>query len=102
MRAFAQKGFSRTTNKDIAREAGITPGLIYHYFENKEALFKAIIEKRSPLHTVRSISPEMLALPPEVFSRFLMQQLLTIVEREAFVQVRRAFLPEAVYNQQLS
>src|SRR5260370_1564211 len=89
MRAFAQKGFSRTTNKDIAREAGITPGLIYHYFENKEALFNAIVDKRSPLQAVRSVPPQMFALPPETFLRFLLQKILTIVESEAFVQVIR-------------
>ena len=49
MRIFAQKGFARATNKDVAQEAGITPGLIYHYFENKEALLMAVIEGRSPL-----------------------------------------------------
>src|ERR1700694_5181845 len=94
MRVFSQKGFTRSTNKDIAREAGITPGLIYHYFENKEALFKAIVEQRSPLQAVRSVSPQMLALPPEAFLRFLLQQILAIVESEAYVQVIRAFLPE--------
>ncbi len=41
MKVFSQKGFLRATNKDIAREAGITPGLIYYYFENKEALLTA-------------------------------------------------------------
>jgi AcrR family transcriptional regulator len=41
---FSQKGFNRTINQDIAREAGITPGLIYHYFENKNALLLAIAE----------------------------------------------------------
>ena len=46
MQVFAQKGFTRATNKDIAREAGITPGLIYYYFENKEALLTAILETR--------------------------------------------------------
>ncbi len=60
MRVFAQKGFTRATNKDIAREAGITAGLIYHYFESKEAVLKAIIEGRSPLKVVRSM-PEQRA-----------------------------------------
>ena len=55
MRVFAQKGFVRATNKDVAREAGITAGLIYHYFENKEALLMAIIEGRSPL---KVLSPD--------------------------------------------
>ncbi len=53
---FAKKGFARASNKDIAREAGITPGLIYHYFESKEALQKAIFEERSPQRIIRSIA----------------------------------------------
>ena len=41
LRVFAKKGFTGASNKDIAREAGITPGLIYHYFESKEATAKS-------------------------------------------------------------
>jgi len=43
MRVFAQKGYMRATNKDVAQEAGITTGLIYHYFDSKEALLKALV-----------------------------------------------------------
>src|SRR5260370_17586415 len=57
MRVFAQKGFIKATNKDIAREAGITPGLIYYYFESKEALLKAIIETRSPAKFMTTFLP---------------------------------------------
>jgi AcrR family transcriptional regulator len=102
MRVFAQKGFTRATNKDIAREAGITPGLIYHYFESKEALFKAIIEMRSPLKLVRELPAQTLALPPEIFLPFVLRQVLGIVEDEKFVQVIRAFLPEVVHNPQMA
>src|SRR3981081_4928887 len=82
MRVFSQKGFTRATNKDIAREAGITPGLIYHYFENKEALLKAIVEGRSPLRLVSSLSPQVLMLPPEVFLRFVILQDLGSAEEK--------------------
>jgi len=99
MRVFAQKGFVRATNKDIAREAGITPGLIYHYFDSKEALLKAIIEGRSPLRIIRSLPPQALALPPEVFLRFIVMQVLGILEEENFIQLIRVFLPEVIYNQ---
>ncbi|HRE02848.1 MAG TPA: helix-turn-helix domain-containing protein, partial [Ilumatobacteraceae bacterium] len=34
-----------TTNKMIAAEAGIAPGLIYYYFESKEQLFIAVFEQ---------------------------------------------------------
>ena len=98
LRAFAQKGFARTTNKDIAREAGITPGLIYHYFESKEALFRAIIDGRSPLQVVRTPPPHLLDQPPEVALRRFIQQLLAIAEGEPFVQLIRLFLPEVIHN----
>lgn len=98
MRVFSQKGFTRATNKDIAREAGITPGLIYHYFESKEALLKAMIEERSPLKLVTSLPPQVLMLPPETFLRFLLLQVLGIVEEEKFVQIIRVVLPEAIHN----
>ncbi len=98
MRVFAQKGFTRATNKDIAREAGITPGLIYYYFESKEAVLKAVIEQRSPLRVMASVSAEMLAMPPETFLPFLIQQLLGIVESEQFIGLIRVLLPEVMHD----
>jgi AcrR family transcriptional regulator len=102
LRVFSQKGYMRATNKDIAREAGITTGLIYHYFDSKEALLKAIVDMQSPVHLTRSLSPEMLALPPETLVRSLLLQMLRIVESEQFVQLLRVFLPEAIHNPGLS
>lgn len=98
LRAFAQKGYARTTNKDIAREAGITPGLIYHYFESKEALFRAIIDSRSPLQLVRTPPSQLLNQPPELALRAFIRQLLAIAEGEPLVQLIRLFLPEVILN----
>lgn len=98
MRVFSQKGFTRATNKDIAREAGITPGLIYYYFESKEALLKAILEARSPVRLLTTMSPRALELPPENFLRFVIQQVLDIIESENFVGLIRVILPETIHN----
>jgi AcrR family transcriptional regulator len=40
-RQFATGGYALTTMKDVAAEAGITSGAIYHYFPSKAALFAA-------------------------------------------------------------
>lgn len=40
---FARQGISHTTIDQIAREAGISKGLLYHYFTSKEALLEEII-----------------------------------------------------------
>lgn len=41
---FARKGLAATRIGDIAAEAHISQGLLYHYFPDKEALFVAIVE----------------------------------------------------------
>jgi len=42
---FANEGYYRTTINQIARHAKMSKGLMYNYFESKEALLKAIIHK---------------------------------------------------------
>jgi AcrR family transcriptional regulator len=44
-RVFGELGFSSTTMKRIADEAGIAPGSIYTYFQDKEDLFRAAVEE---------------------------------------------------------
>ena len=102
MQVFAQKGFTRATNKDIAREAGITPGLIYYYFESKEDLLKTIIETRSPAQLMTTLSPQVFELPPQIFLRMLILRGLSIIESEQLIQLVRMILPEVAYNTEVA
>jgi TetR/AcrR family fatty acid metabolism transcriptional regulator len=45
LKIMKQKGFHKARMSDIAREAGISYGLVYHYFTNKEDLFDAILNR---------------------------------------------------------
>lgn len=42
---FVERGFAAAKLEDVARHAGVTKGTIYLYFENKEALFKAVVRE---------------------------------------------------------
>ena len=42
---FANEGYHATTISHIARRAGISKGLMYNYFESKEALLEAILQR---------------------------------------------------------
>ncbi len=42
---FARAGFHRTTMHDICKEAGVSPGAFYVYFDSKEALIAGIAER---------------------------------------------------------
>ena len=41
---FAKKGFSATSTAKIAKAAGVSEGLIFRHFSNKEGLLQAIME----------------------------------------------------------
>ena len=43
-RVFARNGLAATRMQHIATEAGISQGLIYHYFPDKQTLFTTIVE----------------------------------------------------------
>lgn len=43
---FARRGYHGSRISDIAREAGIAYGLVYHYFKNKEEILGQVFERR--------------------------------------------------------
>jgi AcrR family transcriptional regulator len=50
IRLFRKNGFDQTTMRDVAQEAGVAPGLAYHYFPGKEALVMAYYERVQTEH----------------------------------------------------
>ena len=44
-RVFAEKGFRRATTREVARAAGVSEGTIYNYFEDKDAILLAILDR---------------------------------------------------------
>lgn len=51
MAVFAEKGFAAAKLDDIAKRAGVSKGAVYLYFETKEDIFRAVVE--------RAISPNV-------------------------------------------
>ena len=49
VRVFSAHGFDAGTIRQIATEAGVSEGLIYRYFDSKEALLDTVIRERSIL-----------------------------------------------------
>jgi AcrR family transcriptional regulator len=45
LRLFSENGFAATSIREIAKNAGVTEGLIYHYFQGKKDLLKRIVEQ---------------------------------------------------------
>jgi AcrR family transcriptional regulator len=47
MRAFNEQGYARATMDSVAREAGVSKGTIYNYFESKRDVFVQILDRIS-------------------------------------------------------
>jgi AcrR family transcriptional regulator len=43
-RCFGERGFAATSVEDLAREARVTTGALYHHFPTKAALFETVLE----------------------------------------------------------
>lgn len=48
---YLTKGYNKSALRNIAKEAGVTTGAIYFFFENKEDLFKSVI--KAPLEELK-------------------------------------------------
>jgi TetR/AcrR family fatty acid metabolism transcriptional regulator len=44
-RLFAEKGYSTTTTAEIAQEAGVAEGTLYHHFGSKDGIFLTIFDE---------------------------------------------------------
>ncbi len=44
-RLFAEKGYANTPTSEIAREAGVAEGTLYHHFDSKDGIFLSIFNE---------------------------------------------------------
>ncbi|KAA0696135.1 TetR/AcrR family transcriptional regulator [Halopseudomonas laoshanensis] len=69
---FAQKGLAGARVEDIAREAGVTKQLVYHYYGSKEVLFSTVLDDASQQIMQELIALEIDHLAPEQALRTLL------------------------------
>jgi AcrR family transcriptional regulator len=87
---FAKKGVTETTMDDIAKEAKIGKGTIYHYFDSKEELYCAILdidfaEAKGELerNAMQEIEPD------KKLAAYIMARLKLMVKLSAFYSMFR-------------
>ncbi len=76
---FADVGYDRATTNMIAARAGVSPGSLYQFFPNKEAIAQAYAAAATArLHRVYDIilSPDVIGLPLQTFVDTLIDALI--------------------------
>jgi len=84
---FAKRGFHQASMHDISAEAGISVGLIYRYFENKEAVISAMADRhKKRIHEILELARQAPSL------RQSLETLFTAHCGETEPQVTAAFV----------
>jgi AcrR family transcriptional regulator len=72
-RAFSERGLAGARIDDIARAAGVTKQLVYHYFSSKEDLFSSVLDESVQDVLADLLSLELDHLPPPQAMRVLLE-----------------------------
>ena len=96
-RQFMHQGFDATSMADIAREARVSKGTLYVYFDSKERLFQELVreEKERQFATIFVIEPDeadtraVLTRVGRQFARFIVQDHVVMAVRTIVAMAER-------------
>jgi len=99
MQEFLEQGYSATTMDKIAAAAGVSKATVYNHFQDKEALFKALIQKMALEKCSAINNPEMvqgLQGKPEAVLRFFANNMLdSTIHNQQFLAFVRLVIGES-------
>ena len=98
-RLFAEKGFHRTTTKEIAEAADVSEGTLYNYFENKNDLLFGIMAR---LAESQDLAAQLeTEFPPEARQLFLTMFKNRKAFTEQYTAMQQAILSEILADADL-
>lgn len=95
-KVFAERGFHRSRVKEIAREAGVSEGTIYNYFEDKDALLIGILDRLNETEHRGGDFERAREMEFRGFLEGYLHQRTSLISQNR--EVFRAVLPELMVN----
>jgi AcrR family transcriptional regulator len=100
---FSRKGYKATRVEDVARQANVTTGAIYHHFSGKSALYMALVEESSAkANQLAQQIVEEGGTPATILRRLLVRLFEFIEEDEEYRSVVEMFLNKTEFSPELS
>jgi len=98
---FARKGVDHTTISAIAKEADISKGLIYNYFDSKEQLLEEVINQGFAEMPLFNGTPSD-APPKETFNQLMKDLYTSVTQHRIFWQFYTELLLQVFRNPELA
>jgi len=100
IRCIQKHGLEHLTMKKIAREAQVSTGIIYHYFDNKDHLLLTVLKYVfSKSDTDVSVLVEPITSPQQKMLKHIERMLIVAKENEIFYQILMAYIGQALNNE---
>ena len=78
---FAEQGYAATSTSKVAKEAGVSEGLIFRHFSNKEGLLNAIMEHIKEM-AFKAYAPILAKSDPKEIIKGVLEMPFTISEEQ--------------------
>jgi AcrR family transcriptional regulator len=98
-RLFAERGFHRTTTRDIAEAADVSEGTLYNYFENKDELLMGIMAQLEETQQVATRMAGSFPSDAREFLEFLLHYRKEIMDKNG--SMLQSVLSEILVNPEL-
>ena len=97
----SQRGIEQTTIKEVARLAGVAPGLVHYYFASKDLLLQEVLQVAGQRYA--TLIEQMLTLPPRKLAKeFLQEPHTRVAEEPQWYRFRYELLAIGLHNEALT
>ncbi|MBE7381992.1 MAG: TetR/AcrR family transcriptional regulator [Leptolyngbya sp. SIO1E4] len=79
LQEFLARGYAGTSMDRVAATAGVSKPTVYNHFQDKEGLFRALVQKIARERFQLKFNPESLSRPPEESLPYLLESLLETI-----------------------
>ena len=79
---FTKLGYRGTTTRRLAQAVGITEVMLFRYFQTKESLYSAVVEKYSGLAKMQQMAAKACQMDLEQGLEYLATEILAILHKQ--------------------
>lgn len=76
---FAERGYFGTSTREIARAVGVRESALYHHFESKDAIFRALVDEHGPGRLRQLVTIDVDAMLEAMTAKELLRCMLDVM-----------------------
>lgn len=96
---FISKGYYGTSTRQISQKAGISSGLMFHYFSDKDALYCELIKMAVQKMEIRS---QKEIDDPDIFLHKMISYIFQQLEENMFFAKMFIFIDQALHTEEIT